>query len=218
MKKVRYYYVRHGETLFNRLNKMQGWCDSPLTEKGLQNGIDAGKALRKVDFRKVYSSPAGRCRDTVELVLDGRNLPVEYKKDLREMYFGDYEGLNVDDHLEEIEYRRRVTFDYRDVGGENDEMFMKRIMRALDEIYDESADGDNVLIISHGVYFLQLLRSLFDFDYNDFANKAMADGNGSHPIPNGYVGYFERDEKGYRLCYLHGHSEGFLATVKKKEK
>ena len=78
MKKVRYYYVRHGETLFNRLNKMQGWCDSPLTPKGIQNGIDAGRVLRDIDFRRVYSSPAGRCRDTVELVLNGRNLPVVY--------------------------------------------------------------------------------------------------------------------------------------------
>lgn len=29
------YLVRHGETMFNQLNKVQGWCDSPLTVKGI---------------------------------------------------------------------------------------------------------------------------------------------------------------------------------------
>ena len=34
--KVNFYYVRHGQTLFNRLGRMQGMCDSPLTEKGVE--------------------------------------------------------------------------------------------------------------------------------------------------------------------------------------
>ena len=35
MKKITFYYVRHGQTLFNILGRLQGWCDSPLTEKGI---------------------------------------------------------------------------------------------------------------------------------------------------------------------------------------
>ena len=31
---TRLYLMRHGQTLFNTLNRIQGWCDSPLTEKG----------------------------------------------------------------------------------------------------------------------------------------------------------------------------------------
>lgn len=31
---TRFYLMRHGQTLFNTLNRIQGWCDSPLTEKG----------------------------------------------------------------------------------------------------------------------------------------------------------------------------------------
>ncbi|MCI8606749.1 MAG: histidine phosphatase family protein [Hungatella sp.] len=41
MKKVTFYYVRHEETLFNVLNRMQGWCDSPLTEKGVSHAKEA---------------------------------------------------------------------------------------------------------------------------------------------------------------------------------
>lgn len=35
------YLVRHGETLFNALHKIQGWCDSPLTKKGIQQAKQA---------------------------------------------------------------------------------------------------------------------------------------------------------------------------------
>ena len=36
---TRFYLMRHGQTLFNTLNRIQGWCDSPLTEKGQGWGI-----------------------------------------------------------------------------------------------------------------------------------------------------------------------------------
>ena len=37
--KITFYLVRHGETLFNHLGRMQGSCDSPLTERGIDTGI-----------------------------------------------------------------------------------------------------------------------------------------------------------------------------------
>lgn len=36
MKQLKLYFVRHGQTIFNKYNRMQGWSDSPLTEKGTQ--------------------------------------------------------------------------------------------------------------------------------------------------------------------------------------
>ena len=35
------YLMRHGETLFNVQHKIQGWCDSPLTEKGIKQAQKA---------------------------------------------------------------------------------------------------------------------------------------------------------------------------------
>ena len=50
------YIVRHGQTLLNRYKKMQGWVDSPLTEKGIQDGKRAGKILENIKFDKFYES------------------------------------------------------------------------------------------------------------------------------------------------------------------
>ena len=46
----RIYIVRHGQTYINRYDKMQGWCDTPLTDEGIKGAKDAGKALSNIPF------------------------------------------------------------------------------------------------------------------------------------------------------------------------
>ena len=43
---TRLYLMRHGQTLFNTLNRIQGWCDSPLTQEGIQQAIAVSKTLQ----------------------------------------------------------------------------------------------------------------------------------------------------------------------------
>lgn len=62
------YLMRHGETLFNQRRKIQGWCDSPLTDNGIEQAKAAKKILQNVQFDHCYSSTAERCCDTLELV------------------------------------------------------------------------------------------------------------------------------------------------------
>ena len=56
------YLMRHGETLFNLRHKIQGWCDSPLTEEGIAQARRAGEALteRGVVPSLAFSSTADR--------------------------------------------------------------------------------------------------------------------------------------------------------------
>ncbi|TXK90538.1 histidine phosphatase family protein, partial [Parageobacillus sp. SY1] len=44
------YLTRHGETRWNVEKRMQGWQDSPLTEKGRQDAMRLGKRLEEVDL------------------------------------------------------------------------------------------------------------------------------------------------------------------------
>ena len=64
------YLMRHGETLFNQRRKIQGWCDSPLTEAGINQAKQAKNTLSKIKFDHFYSSTAERCVDTLELITD----------------------------------------------------------------------------------------------------------------------------------------------------
>ena len=57
--KIRFYFVRHGETLFNRKGRLQGTCDSPLSQTGILEAEETAAALKNVYFDRIFVSPAG---------------------------------------------------------------------------------------------------------------------------------------------------------------
>ena len=62
--------MRHGETLFNTQKRVQGWCDSPLTENGILQAEQAKQYFAKkgISFDAVYSSTQERATDTAKIV------------------------------------------------------------------------------------------------------------------------------------------------------
>ena len=50
---LKFYFVRHGKTLFNLKGRMQGWCDSPLLDEGIQQAENVASALRNVPFKLI---------------------------------------------------------------------------------------------------------------------------------------------------------------------
>lgn len=101
---VTFYFTRHGETQFNVENRVQGWCDSPLTEKGVRDARLLGRGLADRDFAAAYASDTSRARDTLALALEARGearaqegkaaapVPVHEDERLREWCFGMLEG------------------------------------------------------------------------------------------------------------------------------
>ena len=65
--KILFYYVRHGQTLFNKTRRLQGGCDSPLTEKGIEEAHRAEQALRPIPFTHAFTSSSERAADTAAL-------------------------------------------------------------------------------------------------------------------------------------------------------
>jgi broad specificity phosphatase PhoE len=97
---VTIYLVRHGETIFNELGQMQGWCDSQLTPEGEEQADAAGVALADHDFVAAYASDLGRTRQTAEhlLAAQGADAPeLVTMPELREFSFGGFEGTPNDD-------------------------------------------------------------------------------------------------------------------------
>lgn len=85
------YLMRHGETLFNVQKKIQGWCDSPLTENGIQQAKKVKEYFERegIMFDHAYSSTSERCCDTLELIT---NMPYTRLKGLKENFYGELEG------------------------------------------------------------------------------------------------------------------------------
>lgn len=182
------YVLRHAETLFNVQHKTQGWCDSPLTERGIQQARIAGQemAARGLTFDHAHCSTAERCSDTLEIATAetfGAPMPYERHKDLREFNFGPFEGK--DQCLEPGFPRGDFYVAY---GGENDEMVTERMTRALTAIM-ERPDHHSVLVVSSGgasraffvsnlptaearpVYFCNCMSYLYEYDNGVFICK-----------------------------------------------
>ena len=87
------YIMRHGRTDWNVRHKLQGRTDIPLNDEGRMMAAEAGKQYSDIHFDICYSSPLERAKETAEIFLKGRNVPVYTDDRLVEMGFGVYEGI-----------------------------------------------------------------------------------------------------------------------------
>lgn len=139
------YIMRHGQTLFNVQRKIQGWCDSPLTETGIQQAKTAGKYFKDqhITFDAAYCSTAERASDTLELVTD---MPYTRLKGLKELNFGKFEGEHEYLHPQDDPEKHFGDY-YVQFGGEDNQSAQQRVNKALTSIMNQ--DDQTVLVVSH---------------------------------------------------------------------
>ena len=87
------YIIRHGKTDWNNLWKIQGRTDIPLNEEGRTMAKKAAEEYKDINFDIAFSSPLIRARETAEILLKGRDIPIINDDRLMEMSFGAYEGF-----------------------------------------------------------------------------------------------------------------------------
>lgn len=185
----RLYLMRHGQTLFNVLKKIQGWCDSPLTEAGIQQAKEAAKFFEGISLDHAYCSTAERASDTLELVLENSALSdYERVKGLKEMYFGMFEGESESLNPKNIE---DFEFFFVPYGGERLSEAQTRISGALQEIMSK-ADHQNVLAVSHSGSCANFL-----IKWEEKAIDILAEG-----IPNCCIFVYEFEDNQFRFLEL----------------
>jgi len=139
---------------------MQGWLDSPLTEKGREDARRLGKRLETVDLTAIYTSTSGRALETAKIVRGERLVPIYEEERLREISLGDWEGKTH----EQIEQMDAVSFDhfwnaphlYAPKRGERFIDVQMRAFSAVADIVNRHRSG-HVLIVTHGVVLKTLV-------------------------------------------------------------
>lgn len=111
--------VRHGQSIWNLENRFTGWTDVELSENGIKEAIDAGKALKNngFTFDVAYTSVLKRANDTLSYILkelNEENIPINYSYKLNERHYGALQGLNKDETRkkygdEQVKLWRRST-------------------------------------------------------------------------------------------------------------
>jgi probable phosphoglycerate mutase len=153
------YFLRHGETEWNALGRLQGTRDVPLNARGRSQATHAGGVLADLFKRDgkdraalpYVSSPLGRARQTMELARTKLDLPpADYSLDdrLREIGYGVWEGLTLaqSEASDPDVYARRLT-DKWTVAPAGGETYAAVQLRMLD--WYESLLVDTVAV-AHG--------------------------------------------------------------------
>ena len=149
------YIIRHGITDWNLARRLQGRTDIPLNDAGREMAAKAGEKYRGVHFDVCYCSPLSRARETAEILLSGREVPIITDDRLTEMGFGEFEGVGnaYNDPDCPINVLFRAPEEYVDPpgGAESLESLMERTGDFLDKVAKPILDeGKDLLIVGHG--------------------------------------------------------------------
>lgn len=165
------YIIRHGETAWNVMRKIQGAVDIPLNEKGIRLAKITGEKLKDVPFDRAISSPLQRAYKTAELVLGKREIPIETDRRIQEISFGDLEGTQVSNVDPLHPFYNFFADAYHYVPARNGESIHDVCERAgkfyQELIHRADLQDKTVLIATHGCVLRALLQPVYE-DISDF--------------------------------------------------
>ena len=154
------YFVRHGETDYNRDKRFQSRTDVPLNARGLSQARAVRDELRRqqVRFAQALSSPLSRAVDTARVILEDTGLAVTPEPALLEVDFGALEGRLEADLRQELgaEFTRWREAYYTlppPGGGESIISAAPRVKPLLASLAPAARDG-NVLLVAHQAIFM----------------------------------------------------------------
>jgi 2,3-bisphosphoglycerate-dependent phosphoglycerate mutase len=152
--------VRHGQSEWNQQNLFTGWRDPDLTERGVREARNAGRALKAegIKLTIAFTSELMRAQKTCALLLEEQgqsDLQTIRNVALNERDYGDLSGLNKDDAREkwgeEQVHIWRRSFDTPPPGGESLKDTAERVLPYFNNtIMPRIRAGENVLVAAHG--------------------------------------------------------------------
>ncbi len=169
------YIARHGETEWNRIKRLQGRLNSPLTDTGVEQARELADQVSKLKINRIIHSPLGRARDTAILCAESINVDCSSEESLVERDFGDWQGQLFDEF--------RSLSEFSDVflhctqtappNGESGIDCGNRLRTALENIA-QTHRGESILIITHGDMircFMNMMGQTAQVDaYSQFGN------------------------------------------------
>ena len=153
-KYTRLYLARHGQVVgFDKLIA-NGHTDVDITETGEIQMNTLAERLRLVEIDAIYATGLKRTEKGARIIGQYHNIPTISKPEMKEIYFGDWEGMTLEEiekeYPGELDKRYADIAGYRPPGnGENMKDVSKRVITCLREIIRKH-DGKNILLLAHG--------------------------------------------------------------------
>ena len=162
-----FYFVRHGQTVWNVENKICGATDIELTELGHQQAIDTGKKIVEEGIKadEILYSPLIRAAETARHISEITGIPARMELRLIEQNFGKWESTPRDG----ADFKKaKEFFACSHEGGESTLRLAQRIYNLLDDIKAESDSKTYILVAHNGI--ARVVQSYF----TDMTNEEYA--------------------------------------------
>ena len=172
------FLIRHGEVKWNRENSYIGSTDLPLNANGTSQAGLVAEYLERRNVSAVYSSDLIRAHETAEIIAARLGLPVHAIPDLREVDYGEWEGLTESEVRERYPriFRawRRDPSGVRIPGGETFAELRDRAFPAFCRIAQAHPD-ENIAVVAHKSTNRVILCSILGVDINNY--RRVGQGN-----------------------------------------
>lgn len=175
------YIVRHGETHSNAQGLIQGQSDPSLTENGILQLNDVGKAIKKVKFNAFYTSPLKRALESAGILKQYVKIDPVLNDNLKEQSFGIMEGKPKETLVEHFKNANwdEMTFEEKrnfkiDPTAESDKNALDRLLVFINTIKDRHPNN-TTLILTHGTVMRHLL---IDLGYATYEKQASVSNGG----------------------------------------
>ena len=163
------YFARHGQTQWNKDNRVCGRTDLPLTDKGEEQAGKLAENLATENIDIIISSPLQRAVQTSEIVAKRFDCSVLIDERLIEQDYGIYEGV---DRKNEDFLNNKRNFAYKYPNGESMMQVAARVYPLIEELREKYSDS-NVLLICHGGVCRVLKTYFQDMTNDEYFNYSM---------------------------------------------
>ncbi len=168
------FLIRHGLTEWNKLNRFQGSSDIELCKEGREQAVKISKRLENYNFEAIYASDLSRAYETALHIAKPHNITVNKVPELREINFGEWEGLTKEEilKLKQFDFKKWKSSPHNTVfpGEGSLNRVAQRIKCGIQNIIDRHEKG-NIVVVSHGGSLKILIMTLLEIDmklYNKF--------------------------------------------------
>jgi alpha-ribazole phosphatase/probable phosphoglycerate mutase len=164
----RLYMVRHGQVVGYDGFPVYGHTDVEMTDVGIMQMEHLAERLHLVNVSAIYSSDLKRSSKGARIIARHHDVPLHALPELREMHFGDWEGLTLTEIRErfpdELEKRKTDLVNYQNPGeGESIGHLSERVMNCFESILEDQLDND-ILLVGHGAVNRVILCHALDLD------------------------------------------------------
>lgn len=155
--KKRFYFIRHGETDFNKEKRYTGLYDIPLNKKGIEQVNQSLHLLNEQNISVIYSSPLKRALETAIIISKHLNIPIKIIDNFKERDFGTFQAKKKPSYKKKYFYKGQTLY-----------VHQRDTIRGYKKIHN-----NNFIIVAHSGTYKVLQKHILNKYIKESINNAL---------------------------------------------